>query len=248
MKSLRLLGVAIMGLAIVSMACSLPVVVIGDREIVRGNGDVVEATENVQDFSHLVFAGSGDLFIEQGFEESLRMEVEENLIDYMDINVRGDTLTIGIKEGVNLRPTEPMLFYLDVKDLESITLAGSGFVEVPEFQAEKLNLTLSGSGNIIIDYLEALSLVAKITGSGNIEISGELEDQDVSIVGSGDYDARGLESAIADVVISGSGTAEIRVEEKLDVLISGSGNVRYYGSPRIDQTITGSGDVDKMGD
>lgn len=237
-----------MGLAIVSMACSLPVVVIGDREIVRGNGDVVEATENVQDFSHLVFAGSGDLFIEQGFEESLRMEVEENLIDYMDINVRGDTLTIGIKEGVNLRPTEPMLFYLDVKDLESITLAGSGFVEVPEFQAEKLNLTLSGSGNIIIDYLEALSLVAKITGSGNIEISGELEDQDVSIVGSGDYDARGLESAIADVVISGSGTAEIRVEEKLDVLISGSGNVRYYGSPRIDQTITGSGDVDKMGD
>jgi hypothetical protein len=248
MKKLGILGIGILSLVIVSMACSLPVVVIGDRETVRGNGEVVETSEEVQDFSELVFTGSGDLIIEQGFEESLRIEAEENLIEHLDIEVRGDTLTIGIKEGINLRPTEPMSFYLGVKDLENIILAGSGLIETEAFQAERLSLTLSGSGNIVIGDLEAVSLNVTLSGSGNIDLSGELEDQDVTITGSGDYDAKRLESSIADVVITGSGAAEVRVEENLDILISGSGNVGYYGSPSIDQTITGSGDVDKLGE
>jgi hypothetical protein len=248
MKRLGLLGIGFLSLMIVSMACSLPVVVIGDRETVRGNGDVVEVSEQVQDFTQLVFAGSGDLFIQQGFEESLRIEAEENLIEHLDIEVRGDTLTIGIKEGINLRPSEPMYFYLGVKDLDSMTLAGSGLIEAEALQAERLDLTLSGSGNIVIENLEAVSLNVILSGSGNIDLSGELEDQDVTISGSGDYDAKKLESSIANVVITGSGTAQLRVEENLDISITGSGNVGYYGSPSIDQTITGSGDVDKLGE
>lgn len=248
MKRLGFLGLGVLVLVVVSMACSLPVLVIGERETVRGSGEVVETTREVQDFSRLTFAGMGNLYIEQGFEEALSIEAEENLIENLDIEVRGDTLFIGTKEGKNLRPTEPMNYYLDVKDLERVTLSGSGLIEAEDFQAEKLTLTLSGSGNIVIEYLEAVSLNVTLSGSGNIELSGDLEDQDVIISGSGDYDARGLKSSVADILISGSGNAEIRVEDNLDVLISGSGNVRYFGSPSIDETVTGSGSVNKLGE
>jgi hypothetical protein len=248
MKRLGFLGLGVLVLAVVSMACSVPALVIGERETVRGNGEVVETTREVEDYSRLTFAGQGNLYIEQGFEEALVFEVEENLIEHLEIEVRGDTLVIGTKEGKNLRPTEPMNFYLSVIDLDRVTLAGSGLIEAEEFQAENLSLTLSGSGNVVIEYLEAVSLNVDLTGSGNIELTGDIKDQDLTISGSGDYDARGLESSVADIVISGSGTAEISVEDNLDVFITGSGNVRYYGSPSIDETITGSGSVDKLGE
>lgn len=248
MKRLGLPGLGVLVLAMVSMACTLPVLVIGERETVRGSGEVVETTREVQDYSRLEFAGMGNVYVEQGFEEGLRIEAEENLIEHLEIEVRGDSLFIGTKEGKNLRPTEPMNFYLKVKDLERVTLSGSGLIEAGEFEAEKLRLTLSGSGNITIENLEAVSLNVKLSGSGNIEVSGDLEDQDVTISGSGDYDAAGLESFVVDILISGSGTAEIRVEDNLDVLISGSGNVNYFGSPTIDQSVTGSGNVKKVGE
>jgi hypothetical protein len=248
MKRLGLLGMGVLVLVVVSMACSVPGLVIGDRETIRGSGDVVETTRDVEEFSRLVFAGMGNVTIEQGLTEGLTIEAEQNLIEHLEIEVRGDTLFIGTKEGKNLRPTEPMNFYLNVKDLERVTLSGSGLIEVEEFEAENLRLTLSGSGKIVIDSLEAISLNVTISGSGNIELSGVLEDQDVTISGSGDYDAGGLESSIADILISGSGSAEIRVDDQLDILISGSGNVRYSGSPTIDQSITGSGSVRKLGE
>lgn len=245
MKRLGLLF-SILILALVSLACSVPVFVVGERETIRGSGVVVETSVEVENFSRIAFAGSGNLYILQGFEESLEVEAEDNLIPYLEIEVRGNTLTIGTERGKNLRPTEPINFYLELIELDGLTLSGSGLVEVEELQSEDLSLTLSGSGNIVLGDLEAISLNVTLSGSGSIEVSGELEDQDLTLSGSGDYDAGDLRSSVADILISGSGGVEVQVEENLDVLISGSGNVRYHGSPRLDQRITGSGKVTQV--
>ncbi len=97
-------------------------------------------------------------------------------------------------------------------------------------------------------FLVAVSLDVILSGSGNIDLVGSLENQDVTISGSGDYEGADLESLIAEVLISGSGSVNVRVEDQLDVLISGSGNVRYYGSPELDQSVTGSGSIRKLGE
>lgn len=246
MKKLGLAGLSILVLALVSLACSVPVFVLGEQETVRGSGVVVETSVDVQDFSRVALAGSGNLYIVQGSNENLEIEAEENLIPHLEIEVRGNTLIIGTESGKNLRPTEPINFYLEIRDLTGLILSGSGLVEMDELQAEDLSLTLSGSGNIVIGDLEADSLDVSLSGSGNIEVSGELENQDLTLSGSGDYDAGDLRSSVADIVISGSCTAEVQVEESLDVLITGSGEVRYHGNPHLDQRITGSGKVTQI--
>lgn len=248
MKRLGLPILGILVLAMVSLSCSVPVFVIGEQETIRGSGNVVETSVEVQDFSRVVFAGSGDLYIVQGSNEKLEIEAEENLIPYLEIEVRGDTLTIGTERGKNLRPREPISFYLELKELSGLTLSGSGLVEMDELQTEDLSLTLSGSGNIVVGDLDAITLNVSLSGSGNIDVSGELENQDVTLSGSGDYDAGDLFSGVTDILISGSGTVEVQAEETLDVLISGSGDVRYHGSPRLDQRITGSGKVTQVGE
>ena len=57
-----------------------------------------------------------------------------------------------------------------------------------------------------------------------------------------------LESAEADVRVSGSGPVTIRVSDRLDVAISGSGSVRYIGDPTVNTSVTGSGSVEQIDD
>ncbi len=49
--------IGLLFITLISMACTLPVLVVGGREIVRGSGDVVETSRDVSGFSRLVFAG-----------------------------------------------------------------------------------------------------------------------------------------------------------------------------------------------
>ena len=51
------------------------------------------------------------------------------------------------------------------------------------------------------------------------------------------------QTRVADITISGSGSAEVNVSEQLDIKISGSGDVYYRGNPSINIDISGSGDV-----
>ena len=82
-----------------------------------------------------------------------------------------------------------------------------------------------------------------ITGSGNIKLEGLGDELDIRITGSGDVAAFNLDVVRARVEITGSGNAEVSVEDELDVKISGSGDVRYKGNPSLDVNISGSGRV-----
>jgi T5SS/PEP-CTERM-associated repeat protein len=74
-------------------------------------------------------------------------------------------------------------------------------------------------------------------------LAGRARAIDLSISGSGSYDAGGLEAHTGRVSISGSGSGLVNVSDELDVAISGSGSVEVLGKPAVDQRISGSGRV-----
>jgi hypothetical protein len=246
MKRNTLFAVVLSALLIAGMACSIPTITVGSTESIRGSGNVVEESRSISDFSSLILSGIGHVFIEQGQSEGLVIEAEENLIPYFENEVVQGKLEIGIREGINLRPREPVNFYLKVKNLEMILLSGSGQIEAEMLEAETLKLTLSGSGEIMIEDLVASNLKATLSGSGEIELGGDVEYQDLTISGSGDYRARDLTSLTADIVISGSGSAILNVDDQLDVTISGSGSVQYAGDADLSQSIPGSGSISHL--
>jgi hypothetical protein len=205
---------------------------------------VAEETRDVHGFTGVNLETIGNVYIEQGSVEELRIEAEDNLIPHLDIDVAGRTLKIGTRSFVNLRPTEPINFYVTVKELDTIVISGSGDVLAPELQTEDLSIKISGSGDIEMLDFQADRLKVRITGSGDIVVSGEVNDQDTVISGSGTFNARNLESKEAEIRITGSGSATIRVSERLDAAILGSGSVRYIGNPpETDTKVTGSGSI-----
>lgn len=228
-----------------ALACS-----VGGLGAVRGTGNVTQEERPISHFTGVTLASLGNLYIEVGDEESLTIEAEENLLPYFEATVTGEMLKIKTRDGVNLNPTAPVNFYLTVRGIDTLVLAGSGNVEAPALQADDFSVDLSGSGDIEIASLTADNLEVEISGSGTLRVSGgRVEKQEVTISGSGKYEARDLQSNKADVTISGSGSMTINVRQNLEVNISGSGSVRYVGSPALDKlTVSGTGTVEQISD
>jgi hypothetical protein len=204
---------------------------------------------DVSGVREVALASFGNLYVELGEQEELRIEADKNLLRYIETEVRGDKLTIRHRRGIGLRPRQPIEYYLTVKALDSVKLSGAGNVSLPEVEADRFMVEISGAGSIDLEGLRAEELNVRISGAGNLEVqSGAVGEQDISISGAGDYRARGLDSDTTQVNLSGLGSATLRVREHLDVHITGAGSVRYLGRPRVEKHVTGVGNVEAIGE
>ncbi len=71
----------------------------------------------------------------------------------------------------------------------------------------------------------------------------EVHGDKFSISGSGNIRSFALISNNSSVNISGSGDADVFVNQHLDADISGSGKIRYQGNATVSTSISGSGNV-----
>lgn len=214
---------------------------------VRGTGDMTTEDREVSSFTALELATIGNVEIELGNEESLRVEAEDNLIQHIETEVRDNTLRIKNRRNVTILPTQAIFYYVTVKDLDSISVSGLGNVNTPDLQADNFSINISGGGDIEIEALEAERLSVEISGLGDLTIAdGEVGLQEVVISGGGNHQTRDMASDEAEVNISGLGSATLWVRNHLDVVISGGGSVRYIGNPDVDQNVSGLGRVERI--
>lgn len=233
---------------------------------IRGNGDSKTIVHNVGDYDSVKIAGFFDTTLVKGTEGSIELTGESNLLDNIEVFVKNGTLTIKSKRLVELIPSRktPILITIPVKDIDGMTLSGSGSItskfrlESPKFKTvlsgsgdiyaaidtTELDVTIAGSGDIELD-VKASEIDVNISGSGETTLDGSTQSLDVNIAGSGDVHAYDLNAKIADINISGSADASVFVSERLQVRIAGSGDVHYKGNPKVDSRIIGSGDLIK---
>jgi hypothetical protein len=212
----------------------------------EGSGNVIRKKVDVRDFNRVKLSGIGNLFIEQTGEESLEVEIEDNLYELLRIVVNSQELSIGFIPNIGfIRPTKAINFYLKVKDIQGITLSGSGEVDAGNLKGARLDIKVSGSGDIETEKLEAQQLSLTISGSGNIKTSDILTNEfSTHITGHGDARIPTLKTDEMELKISGSGKFEIdKVETKsIEARITGVGNMRLAGKTGSQEiVISGSG-------
>ncbi len=247
MKKQTVIASLILVLVFSSLACGSTTIFNGRQ--IKGSGQMVEKTFEVADFNEVMLSGLGNLIIEFGEEESLVIEAENNLMPYIEVDVRGNRLEIGLQDGVNLNPTRSIYYYLTVVDLSDLSISGLGDVEIASMDVEYFSLEVSGVGSVDIYELNATELEVTFSGLGEIDIhNGTVVEQTLTISGAGSYFAKNLESKNTTVTVSGIGSATVRASESLDATISGAGNVEYYGSPATQFSSSGIGDLSRLGD
>lgn len=202
---------------------------------------------DVAGFDAVSIAGSGLIVIEQGEEESLRVEANERLMKYIKTQVVGNELQISYEEHPFLGfSTDEASFYITAKEIKKIVIDGSAELKDSTLSTEELTLVINGSGRMEAS-LEVEKLVANLDGSGRFKLEGTADRQEISVAGSGRFLGRKLEGKEAEVDLSGSGRVEVNASDGLGVSLSGSGSVDYLGDPQLGEVnVSGSGRVEKI--
>jgi hypothetical protein len=235
-------------LALMSMACTISGVNI-DLGRIDGSGVVITEGREVSDFNRVALSGIGNLYIEQGLTNSIRIEAEDNIVPKIITRVNGGKLYIDMEHGFNVIPTEEINYYVTVEDLEQVQVSGVGNIYVNDaIEVNDLDVDLSGLGSVNIDEVYGDEINVSISGAGDIDIAGVVDKQGIKLSGAGNYNAENLQSQEVDVVVSGLGDTTVWVEDELSVIISGGGNIDYYGTPRVSRSISGLGNIQNLGD
>jgi hypothetical protein len=215
---------------------------------IRGSGEVIVEDRDVSGFDQVILAGLGEVFITQGDEESLTIETDDNLMEYIESEVRGGKLYLEFAQNTNLDPTDTIKYRLNVVNLVGIESSGVGSFSIQSLDTQSFDIAFSGAGKIVVDSLTAGELSIEIRGTGDIELAGEVDSQAITISGAGRYRAPDLKSNVAEVRIAGVGSVIMWVVDSLDVKIEGGGQVDYFSSPVVTKDIEGGGKVQGLGE
>ncbi len=216
----------------------------GNKKVV-GSGNVTTKTVNTGDYDGVKGVGSMDIHLEKGTEGNIRVTTDDNLHQYIEIEVKDNMLVVKTKKNTYLKTKKGIHVAVPFKDISEISLVGSGDIDTKDVvDAPNLELRVTGSGDVNLD-VNSGKVEANVTGSGDIRVKGKTVDLEVSVTGSGDFHGFELQSDNTEATVSGSGDVRVVANESIKARVRGSGDITYKGNPeRSDTKTSGSGDID----
>jgi hypothetical protein len=199
------------------------------QKTIRGEGQIVTKTIAFNEFSEVHVNNYCDVEIKIGSEFKVEVSDYENIIEFLEFNV--------VQGKLRIESTR--------KDAHASNSRAKAIIYIPQ---QLISLSINGSGNIqLLDPFKELQNIV-IAGSGDIFSSATSSTHllNISIAGSGDIDLSKIVSQDVNCSISGSGDVKVNAQKLLNVSISGSGDVHYLGNPSITKRIDGSGEVVSM--
>jgi len=238
MKSLKIFLIAIICLSVTSCITGQ------ERKSVRGNGNVVKKERPASPFTGIRVKTGIDVYLKQGDKESITVEADENLHEYILTEIQGDILNI--YTNASIRSADRKKVYVTMKDIKSIKTSSAGdIIGETSIKCEDLEIGASSAGNIRLEVF-ARKIDANLSSAGDVTLSGEGESLNADLSSAGDLDASNLKVKEAEVSASSAGDASVNVSEKIVARASSAGDITYRGDPKyVDAHSSSAGSIHK---
>ena len=165
--------IALLGVSACSIFSSVPAL---PGNVVRGSGGMAEETRSFDDLHGVALATLGDLTVELGDRDELRIEAEKNLLPIFETTVKDGVLHIKTRPGVNIQTTQPVRFTLTLQRLDTVSLSSLGSARLPQVESKAFDLSVSGAGSVEMAGLKAEKSVMNLSSMG----SAHVEQMDVT--------------------------------------------------------------------
>jgi hypothetical protein len=237
MKSLTLLT----ALSLLLTSCGAIGGWAGER--VNGVGEPQTESRDVGSFSQVSLSGVGEVHLHQGPYKPIEITAEQNILDIMETEVRGDRLHIGTKKGYYIGRTKKLEIHVWSQEYTSAHSSGAGDIRTADrISGDDFDISLSGAGSFSGD-LEVKELRTDISGAGNATLSGSAQKHEFYISGAGSVSAYDLRTESSLANISGAGDAKLHCESELEARVSGAGSIRYRGNPSVEKHVSGAATI-----
>lgn len=217
-------------------------------------GDANTSTRefDLRGFTRVETGSAFEIDIVRGDDFRVSITLNDNLFDYLEASISGNTLHIRMRPGFGfIRATQQAA--ITMPGLDGIDFSGAvrgtatgfstpGTLEVRLSGASRLQLDniqtgvalfeISGASGVTGE-LETGDCRFKVSGASLVEFTGSGEDLDLEGSGASRFHLFEFEANDVSVNLSGASSAEINMDGRLDGELSGASRLEYEGSPTL---------------
>lgn len=212
----------------------------------RGDGNVEARSYEIDMFDSIELGGSFSVVLTEGEEESLTIETDQNLFEYLNVKSENNVLDISSDRDIVLRPTK-LEVHITYTSLEKVSVSGAcKLMAETTIRSESFTLNISGAGAGELDIV-AETLTTDISGAASLTITGRATNHKASLSGASSLKAEELVTESTDISLSGAGSATVYAAESINAKLSGVGSIKYAGNPEKKQTnVSGIGKISSI--
>jgi hypothetical protein len=214
-------------------------------KIFTGSGNVVTEKRQTASFTGVHGDGVVAIEIKNGPVAEVVVEADDNLMKYINTEVKGNELVIGIRD-LNSFSNCTFKVYVTVPRLESISSSGTGNITSNGVLLgdKPISISASGVGNITAE-VDAPEVSVEVSGVGAVTLGGRTKNYRASVVGNGSINSFNLLTENAEAELSGVGQIKLHASVKLKASITGTGNIKYRGNAVVEPSVNGTGSITK---
>ncbi|MCF6271038.1 MAG: DUF2807 domain-containing protein [Melioribacteraceae bacterium] len=189
---------------------------------VKGNGNLIEKEFSVNEFSKVDVSHAFTVKISVGEETSVKIETDENLMKYVEVQVKNNTLYLDLKNNVNVNG-----------DIRAI-------ITTPYLN----EVDLSGASKIEVDGIESNTFSISMSGACKGNFSGNTEMLDIDLSGATKINSVELKAKDVTLDVSGASKCSVFSSNSLSVDASGASKIVIYGDPsKIETDLSGASSI-----
>ena len=201
------------------------------------------------------FSGYSNLSISHAFnvqvifsdtEESVVIEANENLHQYIKVVKDGYSLSIGLDNNVRIKGNATLKAYVTTKALNNFSASGASHITVKNVISQTdVVIDLSGA-SYFIGEIQTEELKVDLSGASEITISGFTDECFISASGASRFRDYSLTTDFLYADISGASSVYISINKEISIEASGASMLYYRGQAfPISQDLSGGSKIIK---
>ncbi len=219
-----------------SIAFSFAIIFMGipaSAQKIKGNKKVTKETRSIGTFTGIDVGGAFNIYLSQQEETSLIVEADENLLERISTEVKGESLLIksnGIKNARSLN------IYISAPSISEIKISGAANLKGENvLSGESLYIKASGASSVELN-VDVNDLTTKASGAAYLKLQGKAAYHHIEASGAAEVKTGDLKTVKSTADASGAANITLNASEEAVSETSGAGSVQILGNPEITTT------------
>jgi len=225
--------------------------------VISGSGDLDTREYEYTDFTKVEIGYAFEAEISHDNYFMVKITLDDNLFDYLDISQNGETLIITMEPG-NIFTKVTQRAVITLPDLERLKISGAAQADVSNFStSHDLYFELSGASQMDISNVNSADITLELSGASQAEGTLEMTNGDFDISGASSVN---LEGSAQDIIVNASGASRAHLDDfevinaRIDLSgassatvnaagqlsgdLSGASTLKYIGNPTLGNVTT----------
>lgn len=234
----------------------------GNYTVVKGSNRIVTRTKKVPAF-HAVDA-SRAVGVVIGDTDKIVIEANDNVMDYVVVEVENGTLRIGIDNNVNVRNMNVTVRIPNNGQIRAIEASSAAEIRTESaLKASDMNIRLSSAASldaalksdrctILLSSGTEMKAAADfgqcniaLSSGSDLRLSGNTDSMVAKISSGAELDAFGMTARVCEVGVASGASAEVNCIEKLTARVSSGASLEYKGDCQVDRKVSSGGAIRK---